>query len=149
MARSVFFSFHFERDSWRVSQVRNSNVIATFPKSTYFTDKAGFEAIKKQGKAAVKKWIDDEMNNTSVTVVLIGNQTANRPWVQYEIEQSVAQKKGLLGVRIDGIKNKDRETDKPGANPLPSGYKVYKWNADDGARRLGEWIEAAAKAAGR
>ena len=27
MARKVFFSFHYERDAWRVAQVRNSNVI--------------------------------------------------------------------------------------------------------------------------
>ena len=27
MARKTFFSFHFEGDSWRAGQVRNSNVI--------------------------------------------------------------------------------------------------------------------------
>jgi hypothetical protein len=38
------------------------------------------------------------LENTSVTVVLIGTETANRPWVKYEIEQSIARKNGLLGV---------------------------------------------------
>ena len=28
MARKTFFSFHYERDAWRASQVRNCNVIA-------------------------------------------------------------------------------------------------------------------------
>jgi hypothetical protein len=49
MARSVFFSFYFDRDSWRVGQVRNSNVIKEFPKSTYFRDKAAWETVKRKG----------------------------------------------------------------------------------------------------
>ena len=32
MARKVFFSFHYERDAWRVAQVRNSNIITNLDK---------------------------------------------------------------------------------------------------------------------
>lgn len=150
MARSVFFSFHFDRDSWRVGQVRNSGALRAYSKSKYFTDKAGFEAIKRQGEQAVKRWIDEQMAGTSVTVVLIGKETASRRWVKYEIQQSIAKGKGLLGVQIGGIKNQHGETDSAlGPNPLPSGVPVYKWNKDGGAQLLGEWVERAAQAAGR
>ena len=84
-----------------------------------------------------------------MTAVLIGQETASRPWVKYEIEQSIARGNGLLGVNIYKIKNQHGEVDDPGTNPLSKGYVVYNWNNQDGAKNLGAWIETAAKAAGK
>lgn len=148
MARKVFFSFHYARDAWRVSIVRNSAAIGNYEQSPFY-DKADWEQIKRQGDQAVKSWIDKQLEGTSVTVVLIGAETSRRRWVKYEIAKSVELGKGLLGVHISGIKNKDGETDSLGANPLPNGYPVYKWNHNNGAENLGKWVEAAAIKAGR
>jgi hypothetical protein len=143
LARKVFFSFHFDRDSWRVAQVRNSNVVSGYDKNPFY-DKADWEAVKKKGEAAVKKWIDDQLKGTSVTVVLIGQETSTRPWVKYEIEQSVALGKGLIGIDISKISDSSGQTDETGANPLPAGYPYYRWNNDNGRENLGAWIEDAA-----
>ena len=144
MARKVFFSFHYDRDSWRVSQVRNSNVVSQYDKNPFY-DKAKWEEIKKKGDTAVQKWIDDQLKGTSVTVVLIGKQTASRRWVKYEIDQSIKLGKGLLGIDISKIKNYDGTTeDSAGPNPLPAGYPLYLWNKNDGPKNLGTWIENAA-----
>lgn len=144
MARKVFFSFHYERDSWRVAQVRNSAVIAALDKPPFY-DKAKWETIKRQGDEAVKRWIDDQLKGTSVTVVLVGKETAGRRWVKYEIAQSVALGKGLIGIDITKIKNPDGQTDAGSpANPLPAGYPLYKWNKDGGRENLGAWIDDAA-----
>ncbi|BCM94156.1 hypothetical protein IAD21_06059 [Abditibacteriota bacterium] len=148
MARKVFFSFHYTRDSWRVSKVRNSNVVGTYDKSPFY-DKAEWEKIKKSGDAAVKKWIDEQLKGTSVTVVLIGKETSSRKWVKYEIAQSIALGKGLLGIDITKITDREGNVEAgPGTNPLPAGYPVYKWNNEKGAENLGKWIEKAAKDAG-
>ena len=144
MARKVYFSFHFQRDSWRVSQVRNSNVVRGYDKTPFY-DKAEWEKLKKQGDAAVRRWIDGQMKGTSVTVVLIGKETASRRWVKYEIEQSVDLGKGLIGVHISGIRNQNGHAeDKLGPNPLPSDCPVYLWNKNSGPENLGKWIEDAA-----
>ncbi|MCA9348449.1 TIR domain-containing protein [Candidatus Saccharibacteria bacterium] len=148
MARKIFFSFHYGRDAWRVGQVRNSNVIGKFEKTPFY-DKADWEAIKLQGDDAVKNWINNQLKGTSVTVVLIGKETASRRWVKYEIQRSIEDGKGLIGVHISGIKDQNRDTDNLGPNPLPFGYKVYKWNADKGAVNLAKWVEKAAEDAGR
>ena len=148
MARKVFFSFHYARDAWRVAQVRNSNVITNLEKSPFY-DKAEWESIKRNGDQAVKNWIDKQLAGTSVTVVLIGKETASRRWVKYECQKSIELSKGLLGVHIGGIKDQNGDTDTLGANPLPSGYPVYKWNASNGAANLGKWIEDAAVKAGK
>lgn len=149
MARRVFFSFHYERDVWRASVVRNSWLTKPDRESAGFFDAGLWEEAKKKGPTSIKKMIDDALKNTSVTAVLIGNQTANRDYVKYEIEQSVARGNGLLGVWIHKIKNSKGLMDDAGSNPLPSKYKVYAWNNDKGSVNFGSWVEAAAKAAGK
>lgn len=162
MARCVFFSFHYDRDIWRVSQIRNSGVVPLAGvTSAGFIDSAAWESIKRQGDDAIRKWIDRELEGTSVTVVLIGTETANRQWVNYEIVQSVKRNNGLLGVYIDNVKDVHGQMCARGANPFDSvtwkhsgralseTYPTYDWVTDDGRRNLAGWIEAAAKRADR
>ena len=52
-------------------------------------------------------------------MVLIGAETANRRYVSYEIERSVARGNGLLGVRINNIKGRDGRVDAPDEYPVP------------------------------
>jgi hypothetical protein len=162
MARRVFFSFHYERDILRVGQIRNSGIVlATGDTSAGFTDAAAWESVTKGGDSAIKRWIDNEMNGTSVTVVLIGAETANRPWINYEIRQSIARGNGLFGVYIHNVKSLFGLIDVKGQNPfdymhwtntgrpISETYPTYDWVNDNGRARLAGWIEAAAKAAGR
>jgi hypothetical protein len=155
VSRKIFFSFHYERDAWRAGQVRNSNVVAS--EDEYgFIDAADWESIKKKGDAAIESWIDGQLENTSVTVVLIGAETADREWVQYEILKSWNRGNGLVGVRIHNIKDQDKKTDAPGRNPfdgfklqdgtlLSSICKTYDWVADEGRKNLGKWADEAAE----
>lgn len=148
MSRRVFFSFHYERDIWRANVVRNSWVTQDRISSGFF-DASLWEEAKAKSDAAIKALIDEGLKNTSVTTVLIGKETAGRSYVKYEIEQSIARGNGLLGVRIEKIKNEDGETDDAGTNPLRSSYPVYLWNKDDGYENFGDWVEKAAAAAGK
>jgi hypothetical protein len=109
MARRVFFSFHFDKDIWRANQIRNSNVAAGSDVAGFF-DHSEYTEAKKQGADGIKRMINRHLKNTSVTVVLIGRETAGRPWVKYEIAKSVEQNNGLLGIRIHHLKNQKGET---------------------------------------
>jgi len=118
MARRVFFSFHYERDVWRANVVRNSWVTKGNYIEAGFIDSAEFEKIKKKGDQAIKKWIDEQLEGTSVTVVLIGAETYLRKWVRYEIIKSFDRGNGLLGVYIHNIKDKNGKVDLKGPNPF-------------------------------
>lgn len=76
-----------------------------------------WETIENQGPEAVQKWIDDQMKYKRAVVVLIGKQTAQRPWVKYEIETAWAEGKPLLGIKIHGISSMG-SVDTEGANPF-------------------------------
>ena len=148
MARRVFFSFHYQRDIWRVNQIRNIPNI-TGCSAAGFQDASLWEEAKKKGDTAVKKLIDDGLVNTSVTVVCIGEKTAGRKYINYEIQQSIARGNGLVGIQINHLKDDDGNTDSVGnipANIESNGYKVYKYVDHE---KLANRIEEAAKAAGK
>ncbi len=153
MARKVFYSFHFERDAWRAGQVRNCDVVANEDEYGVI-DGVEWEKIERQGEEAVKRWINEQLKNTSVTVVLIGAETSERKWVKYEIKKSLERGNGFVGLRIHSIKTQDQQTDSTGKNPLDDVmtndgkllstiYKTYDWEIDNGRKNLGLWVEEA------
>jgi hypothetical protein len=148
MARRVFFSFHYQRDVWRVNQIRNiHNVIGTA--AAGFQDASLWEEAKKKGDAEIKRLIDKGLENTSVTVVCIGYKTAERKYINYEINQSLERGNGLVGIQIHHLKDKDGKTDPVGDIPPKiedSGFKVYKYvDSDKLAKRIEEAAELARK----
>jgi hypothetical protein len=106
-----------------------------------------WEEAKAKGDAAIKRLIDDQMVGTTVTAVLIGSQTSERTYVQYEINKSIERGNGLLGIYIHNIKDLSGNVASKGLNPLTSGYRTYDWIADNGYANLGSWVEAAYAAA--
>lgn len=164
MARRVFFSFHYQRDIFRVSQVRNSGITKGSYDQSGFIDHADWESLERQGDEAIKRWINSQLNGASVTVVLIGAETFDRPWVNYEIQQSYSDGKGMLGIYIDQLKDpRTGLADYRGRNPfeniyitnsnprryLSDLYPTYDWVADNGYANFARWIEAAAGKANR
>jgi hypothetical protein len=145
MARRVFFSFHYQRDLWRANVVRNSAVVEGTA-AAGFSDSSLWEKAKKEGDAAIQRLINGGLNGTSVTVVLIGAQTASRRWVTYEIEKSIERGNGLLGVRIHSIKDRGGQTDSAGLIPPAlerARAPIYMYEYG----KLGDWVEQAYKRA--
>jgi hypothetical protein len=148
MARRIFFSFHYQRDVWRVNQIRSIPNV-TGCAAAGFQDASIWEDAKRKGDAAIKKLIDDGLNNTSVTVVCLGNQTAGRKYINYEIDQSLARGNGIVGIQVHHLKNQKGETDTPGSIPSKieaNGFKSYKYTDTE---NLAKHIEEAAALAGK
>lgn len=116
--RRVFFSFHYQRDIWRVNVVRNNWVAKENRQAAGYFDGSLWEKAQTDGKARVKRLVDDGLTNTSVTCVLIGAETYQRHWVDYEIFRSVSKGNGVFGVRIHGIKDRFGQIDSAGPNPF-------------------------------
>ncbi len=148
MARHVFFSFHYQKDIFRVNQIRNLPEIID-ESAAGFRDKSLWEESKRKGDAVIKTLIDNGLIGTSVTVVCIGSETAGRKFVNYEIEKSISRGNGILGVQIHHLTGHNEGSGPVGVTPsllTRNGYPVRKYtnHAD-----LKLWIEAAAKAAGK
>ena len=155
MARKpVSFSFHYGNDVMRVQQVRNIGAIeGNTPVSAN-----DWETVKRGGNASILRWIDDNMKYKQCVIVLVGEETANRPWVRYEIEKAWNDEKLIFGIFIHNLKCPRNGTSRKGGNPfdtfnfndgrkLSSVVKCYDpifYNAyNDIARNMESWVNAA------
>jgi hypothetical protein len=114
MARRVFYSFHYKPDNARASQVRNMGVVDGNKPAT----DNDWETITGKGDKAIQKWIDDQLDGKSCAVVLIGEKTAGRKWINYEIKEAWNNNKGLLGIYVHRLKNLDGDQSSKGDNPF-------------------------------
>ena len=114
MARQVFYSFHYKPDAMRASQVRQ---IGALEGNKPASDN-DWEKVTGGGDAAIKKWIAGQMYGRSCTVVLVGQNTANRKWINHEIVESWNAGMGVVGIRIHGLKNTEGYIVKMGNNPF-------------------------------
>jgi hypothetical protein len=122
--KPVFYSFHFDNDVMRVQQIRNIGVI----EGNQPASPNQWEQIKKSGKVAVQNWIEENMKYKRCVIVLVGTETANRPWVRYEIEKAWNDGKGLFGIYIHNLKCPRTGTCRKGVNP----FDTFKF--DDGSK---------------
>lgn len=116
MARKFLYSFHYQRDGWIASKVRNIGIVEGNPPAS----DNKWEEIKRGGDAGIKRWIDEQLENRTCTIVLIGSETAERHWVKYEIERSWSSGKGVVGIRIHQILDHNQQASAMGSNPFDS-----------------------------
>lgn len=122
--RRVFYSFHYANDVMRTQQIRNIGVI----EGNEPVSKNYWEEVERKGDDAIKEWIDVNMKYCSCVIVLVGEETANRKWIKYEIKKAWEDGKGLLGIYIHNIKCPRNGKCKKGDNP----FEQFKF--DDGTK---------------
>ena len=112
--RRIFYSFHYAADSWRAATVRNIGVVEG---NRPATDNR-WEEVKKGGDAAIRRWIDGQMQHRSCTLVLAGASTAGRPWIDYEIKRSWETGMGLAGIHVHHLLDRNGYPSGRGNNPF-------------------------------
>ncbi len=146
MARRCFFSFHYAH-IFKVNQVRNlHNIVGTA--AAGFHDASLWESSKGQPET-IKRLIREALSNTSVTVVFVTHGTADRTYIDYEIDKSLERGNGLVAIQIHHLKDPRNSDHRAGRIPpkiLANGFKAYKYTNGE---RLLLHIEEAAKLAGK
>jgi hypothetical protein len=143
MAKRVYFAFHYQDViDFRANVVRKHNFLGGVESAGYY-DHSIWEKAKKTSPSALKRLINAELQNTSVTAVLIGSDTWARRWVRYEIMKSIERGNLVLGVHINSIKGKDQMPKALGPNPFDNlGLEI----SSDGTRATptewkgGRWV---------
>ena len=129
--RQVFFSFEYNKDAWRASQVRNMGKVDN---SSTFSDN-DWEEVKEKTDAKIREWIDNQMAKRSCLVVLIGATTSGRKWINYEIEKAYELNKGIVGIYIYGLKDKNGNQTTKESNPF------YNILIGKNKERLSKYVE--------
>lgn len=119
MAQRIYFGFDYEDvKTFRANVVRNHDTIKKNIDSVGFVDASIWEDAELHGADAVKRLINTNLDNTSVSCILIGTGTWQRRWVRYEILKSYDRGNKLFGVHINSIPDKNRQTFNKGRDPF-------------------------------
>lgn len=101
MSKKVFLSFHYDNDVFRVQQIRNMGKIDdTSPELT----PQAWESVTNEGEQNIKNWIDERIARASIFIVLIGSETSNRKWCNYEFKKALSLDKKIIGIYIHNLK---------------------------------------------
>ena len=95
--RRIYISFHVED----LSQVRGFKLMAHAPNLEIdFHDGSLREVINSARGSYIKQEIRSIIQKASVVVCLIGNGTAWRDWVEWELKTAFELGKGICGIRL-------------------------------------------------
>src|SRR5258707_1163800 len=94
--RRVFLSFHAED----LAQVRGFRLMARAPNVEVDFFDGNFEPIHSTSIPYIKQGILEKIRRAEVVVCLIGNGTAWREMVDWELNKAVELGKGICGVRL-------------------------------------------------
>jgi hypothetical protein len=95
--RRIYLSFHVED----LPQVRGFRLMARAPNlEIEFHDGSLREVINSTRGSYVKQQIRSIIQKSSVVVCLIGNGTAWRDWVEWELKTAFELGKGICGIRL-------------------------------------------------
>ncbi len=96
----VFYSFQYAKDVVRVQQIRNIGALdENKPDSPN-----EWEQVKRGGNSSIKRWIDDIMKYKRCVIILVGEETSERPWVSCEIEKAWNDGKAVVGIYIHNFR---------------------------------------------
>src|SRR5438067_461901 len=98
MARRVYFAFDY-KDVFKVNQIRNAGQFVDVAVAG-FTDASQWEKLKQRDDVVIRRAIDNALQRTTVTVACVGERTASRRWVKYELNASKGRGNALLGVYL-------------------------------------------------
>lgn len=156
--RHVFLSYNVPADGWRVEVVRNALHHDPALRTQPLLPSKAWEELIRLGHQSIETFIENRLRAASVTAVLFGADTANRPWVSYEVKRSHELSLGIFAVDIAGIADSLGRTASHGVNPLSlwqaeidgeqrsliEVYPTYDWVRDNGPDNIVSWINAAA-----
>jgi hypothetical protein len=100
-----------------------------------FQDRHLLDPVDSTNKDYIQQCIRDEIHGTSTTVVLVGENTKDSDWVDYEIERSLKDGNGLVAIKVDDSISDEDVPDKLKEN----GAEIIDWNPDE----FGDAIERA------
>lgn len=101
--RNVFLSFHRE-DLKQVNGFRL--MMANERVALNISDETNRYPVGSEKSSYIKKVLRDRISETDVVVCMIGNGTAWREWVDWELNMAVQFHRGICGVRLKGSRGR-------------------------------------------
>ncbi len=155
MSKKVYFCFNYEEDLESARIVKNNWVMNGLIDLGFYKDEE-YNSIENYNYNDLCRLINRKLEDTSVTIVLVGEHTLDNPIVKYEILKSYEIDNAIIAIDINHIINNDRHKPKIEVNPhkkigeffdnTPIYFdeicdEYYDYLMDDGFQFMGKWID--------
>lgn len=98
-SRSVFLSFHRED----LRQVTGFRLMMSNERLALdISDEPNRVPVNSERSSYIKRALRERIAQVDVVVCMIGNRTAWRDWVEWELETAYSLRRGICGVRLKG-----------------------------------------------
>jgi hypothetical protein len=124
----------------RINIVNNVWLTDQTRESKGFIPQEQWLRAEKLGDEAIQELLDSEIEQSTVTLVLIGTDTYSKKWVRYCIIKSISIGHRVLGIHINHIEGKNLSVKELGMNPFD--FLAVKYN------ETGEFVEVIEKVRG-
>lgn len=91
-----------------------------------FYDRHLLDPVDSSNDQYVRNCINQELDGTSTTVVIVGENTQDSDWVDYEIRRSLEKGNGLVAVKLPGV-----DDEKVPDRLREAGGEVVDWSPDE------------------
>jgi len=126
--RRVFLSLSYEDRQ----HARGVDLMPKNPNTDVdFSGRHLLNPVDSTDESYIKRQVKEQMHGTSVTAVLLGNDTHSSEWVKWEVEKSLERGNGILAIRL-----KDQDTPLPPDSPVrealeEAGAEIIDWEPDE------------------
>ncbi|HVS90462.1 MAG TPA: TIR domain-containing protein [Mucilaginibacter sp.] len=142
MARGLFISFqHNDRNRARgFTLLHHSKYV-----DLNFRGRHLLDPVNSENQSYIREKVREQLHGTSVTVVLLGENTCDSKWVEWEIKESIERGNGVVAIKL-----KDQDCPLPDKSPVAqalkeAGAEIMDWEPHE----IQDAVERAAMAAGR
>lgn len=129
MARRIFISYqHDDQLTAKAFNLQGKNPNITFE----FVGRHLLDPVDSENEDYIKRKIREQISGTSVTVVIIGEKTADSEWVAWEIKESLNKEKpnGIVGILPKGTAPPPRNS-RVGKALYEAGAEVVEWKQEE------------------
>ncbi len=147
--RKVFISYHHGGDQWFYNEFSR---LFHDQYETIFDNSLERQFDSEDARYVMQRIRDKHITNTSCTVVLIGAQTHQRKYVDWEIKATLDKDHGLVGIVLPTHqKSQDQKILVPDRfhDNVVSGYALWDHWSNMSVKRLTEMVHIAAGASSR
>ena len=102
------------KDSFRASKIRN---MKNFEQPIVFAEE-DWSTIANQSETEIQNWIDQQLKQSDCLVVLIGEETAKKKWINYSIKRAYELNKGVVGIFVHRLLDEAGDPSERGEDPF-------------------------------
>jgi hypothetical protein len=153
----VYFCYNVEQDQERAQSVFAQSDSRNIDQPSIWSNEE-WQRWSSESPDAVQHHMQQALEATRVTCLLIGERTVDTPWIRPMLVKSHEMGHGIFAVYIHNIEDYSGNLAKKGPNPLgslkyegkggqsfpfASYYFTYDWVLHDGPNRFNKWVEIA------